>query len=373
MMKDAKQKDLLFKHFSAQGWFSIPEVPVYFSAGEHHKQKLITDIDVFGIRPNDNLRWEVLLGDCKTLKGQSPANRVIWLSGLMSNYNASEGYIVLQRRANQPIEADHKLFASSMSVFLLDEKDFKTFDHAMVFPDGTDTHSYGAADFEQLWSLRKRFPGLDPLVEFVSSGAWETAEFTHLLRRAIGEGKASAKEIDPAKQEHNAMVVNLASVFSVGLAACVGKVFQRHLHPSTEKELSDALKTVIWGGKEQYKFFSDLRKQLLEARGQQHVDDNNLSLPQWERFVQLSRKMLENPKAAFQVPQLLQLASIDLNFGREILPCFDNGQQQSLMLAMHVVDYVARSSGLPEEVRKVCESHFVKRLSRSAHEPRGTA
>ncbi|MFN3194260.1 MAG: hypothetical protein ACE361_27375 [Aureliella sp.] len=373
MMKDAKQKDLLFKHFSAQGWFSIPEIPVYFSGGEHHKQKLITDIDVFALRPNDNLRWEVLLGDCKTLKGQSPANRVIWLSGLMANYKASEGYIVLQRRANQPIEPDHKLFASSMSVFLLDEKDFKTFDRAMVFPEGTDSHTYSAADFEHMWSVRSRFPALASLVEFVSSSAWESAEFTLLLRRAIGEGKAAARELDPAKHEHLAMVFNLSSVFSVGLAACAGTVFQRHLHPKSEKELSDALKTVIWGGKEQYKFFSDLRKQLFEARGKKDVDADNLSLPAWERFVQLSRKMLENPKAAFRVPQLLQLASIDLAFDREILPRLGKDQQQSLMLAMSVVDYVARSSGLPEEVRKGCESHLLRRLSASAHEPDGTS
>lgn len=369
MMKDAKQKDLLFKHFSSQGWFSLPEVPVYFAGGEHHKQKLITDIDVLAIRPSPNLHWEILLGDCKTLKGQSPANRVIWMRGLMSNYGASEGYILLQRRANQPIEPDHKLFASSMNVFLLDERDFKTFDRAMVFPQGTYGYDYAAEDIAQMWSVRSRFPGLGRLIEFVSSSAWENAEFTLLLRRALGVGKASAGEIDPQKPEHLAILLNLAAVFSIGLAASTGMVFQRYLQPKSERELSDALKVIIWGGKEQYNFFSSLRGQLLAAKGQGDPGADNLSLPEWNRFVQLSRKLLENPKAAFGVPQLLQLASIDVSKNREFIAELTSDQHQTLMLAMSVVDYVNRASGMPEEARQVCESFFVKRLSKAVHEP----
>lgn len=287
----------------------------------------------------------------------------------MSKFSASEGYIVLQRQANQQIEPDHKLFASSQNIILLDERDFTTFDRALVFPEGTASHAYEAADFAQIWSARTRFPGLGRVIEFVSSTAWETAEFTLLLRRAIGEGKASAREMDPAKPEHLAILLNLSAVFSIGLAACTGMVFQRHLHPNSELELSNALKMIIWGGKEQYKFFSDLRAQLLAAKGQPDAGADNLSLPQWDRFVQLSRKMLENPRAAFRVPHLLQLASIDIARNREILPGFDNHLQQSLLLAMAAADYVVRASGMPEEVRRATESIFVKRLSKAAHEP----
>ncbi len=366
-MKDAKQKDMLFKHFSIQGWFSLPEVPVYFAGGEHHKQKLITDIDVLALRPGGNLQWEVLLGDCKTLKGQSPANRAIWLSGLMVRYKASEGFVVLQRRQNQPIEPDHKLFASSLGIFLLDERDFTTFDRSLVFPQGSDGFGYQASEISQLWSVRTRYTGLDPLVEFLSSAAWETPEFTLLLRRSLGEGKASAREIDPAKPEHMALVLNLSAVFSIGLAACSGTVFHRQLHPQSELELSDGLKVIIWGGKEQYRFFSDLRTQLLKAKGYPTADSDNLSLPQWSRFVQLTRTSLEHPKAAFQVPHLLQLASIDVCCEREVLPHVKREAEQPLMLAMAVVDYVVRATGMPEEVRKSAEILFVKRISKAVH------
>lgn len=338
-------------------------------ANAHRSTKLVTDIDVLGIRPSGNLQWEVLLGDCKTLKGQSPANRVVWLNGLMSLYRASEGFVVLQRRASQPIEPDHKLFASSMNIFLLDEKDFTTFNRSLIFPEGSASFGYQATEFTQMWSVRTRFPGLGSLVEFLSSAAWESPEFTLLMRRSLGEGKASSREIDPAKSEHIAMVLNLSAVFSIGLAACSGAVFHRLIHPKSEIELSDALKTIIWGGKANYRFFSDLRSQLLEAKGRPNVEPDNLSLPQWPRFVQLTRKTLENPRATFQVPSLLQLASLDVSQGREILPHFDRNAEQGLVLAMVVVDYVVRACGMPEEVRKVVESHFVKRLSKAVHAP----
>ncbi|TWT84068.1 hypothetical protein CA13_55440 [Planctomycetes bacterium CA13] len=168
-------------------------------------------------------------------------------------------------------------------------------------------------------------------------------------------------------QEHMALVLNLAAVFSIGLAACSGTVFQRQLHPQSELELSDGLKVIIWGGKEQYRFCSDLRAQLLEAKGHPTKDSDNLSLPQWSRFVQLTRKSLENPKAAFQVPHLLQLASIDVCCDREVLPHVNRQAEQPLMLAMAVVDYVIRATGMPEEVRKTAENRFVKRISKAVH------
>ena len=76
-MKDAEQKNLVFKHFSSQGWFALPEIPVYFSGGQHDTKKLITDIDVLGLRPGNSLNWEIVLADCKTLKGVVKRNQLL--------------------------------------------------------------------------------------------------------------------------------------------------------------------------------------------------------------------------------------------------------------------------------------------------------
>ena len=97
MNKDLHQKDMLCKHFSSLGWFAQPEVVVFHKGGVYEQKRIITDVDVLGLRPSTNLSWEIILGDCKTLKGQSPAKScplVAGVNGLFSchrrNINAKE-------------------------------------------------------------------------------------------------------------------------------------------------------------------------------------------------------------------------------------------------------------------------------------------
>jgi hypothetical protein len=46
MIKDKTQKELLYKHFRAQGWLAQIEVPVVPTIGVTPKALAITDIDV---------------------------------------------------------------------------------------------------------------------------------------------------------------------------------------------------------------------------------------------------------------------------------------------------------------------------------------
>jgi hypothetical protein len=133
-IKDSNQKDLLLRHLATQGAYVNTEVLVYHKGGIHQQRKYITDIDVFALRLGNNLKWELILGDCKTQKGQSPANRVLWLRGLMEHFSASSGIIIMQKK--QSIEVDHKLFAASLGINLIEEEEFETYDRALVYPDG---------------------------------------------------------------------------------------------------------------------------------------------------------------------------------------------------------------------------------------------
>src|SRR5947209_5975789 len=105
-MKDAGLKEQLFKHFWAQGCFAQPEVDIHFQEGLEGQNKPITDVDVFILRPHPDLYYERILGDCRTLRGMSPVNRVLWLKGLMEFIGAQSGFVLLTSQ-NQ-IERDHK-------------------------------------------------------------------------------------------------------------------------------------------------------------------------------------------------------------------------------------------------------------------------
>ena len=360
-MKDALQKDLLLRHLAAQGAYVHSEVLVYHAGGIHPQRKYITDIDVFALRLGNSLNWELILGDCKTQKGQSPANRVLWLRGLMDHFSASSGVIILQK--NQAIEVDHKLFAASLGITLIDEKEFEKYDRALVYPDGSSQYGLTLDMLNELRSLPQRFPKFKPFCEYIYSFGWNEENRLDLLRKVIGEAQLISKEVDPRKPEHLALVLDATSVFAVGLAECVGTIFNQYLQPNTLNQLDDALKLVIWGGRSNYEFVSRLRHDLMIARGKPSKPEGALALPSWDEFIQLVRNMLDNPKLAFSVPQLLREAAIDILYNKTFLAHTIKDDLLLLKFAMLVTNYFCRAARFPVETRKSLENEFIKRQS----------
>ena len=366
-MKDLQQKDRLFRHFSAQRWYTLLEVPVFFGEGQHGAEKLITDIDVLALRPGNDLRWELVCGDCKTLKNQSPGNRVLWMKVVMDHFAASSGIIILQRNKGNEFEPDHKLFASSLGITLLDEREFQRYDAALNFPGGTAGFAYGAEDVARLREPATRFPKLEQYVQYVSGAAWNQQDFMLMLRTTLGEGKAIAREIDPRRPEHLALVFEGAAVFAVAAAACAGRVFNQYLLPETESILDHALKAIIWGGQGQYEFVARLRTELLRAKGMSEEEGNALALPRWADFAQLVRSLLEHPRLGFQAPHILRCAALDFVIGRNALGQYGQEDLALLKYSMLVAKYYCRACELPSEVAEILVSVLAKRQSEIVH------
>ncbi len=135
MIRDRLQKEMLYKHFRAQGWLAQIEVPVVATVGISRKAPPITDIDVLGICPSmSDLRWYYVVGDCKTRKAESPINRVLWARGLREAIGASSAVVLLQRQAGTGIQRDHKLVADEHNILLIEEREFTVYDRAVVYP-----------------------------------------------------------------------------------------------------------------------------------------------------------------------------------------------------------------------------------------------
>ncbi|NER98021.1 MAG: hypothetical protein F6J86_30040 [Symploca sp. SIO1B1] len=365
MIKDSIQKDMLCRHFAAQNYYVQPEVPVFHRGGIHERKKLITDIDVLALRPSPDLRWELVLADCKTLKGQSPANRVLWLRGLMDQFSASSGVIMLQRK--QTIESDHKLFAASLKIHLIDEEEFDRFDKAIIYPSGSSQYPLSAQPINELKNLYARYKPLRYFCEYIYGFVWSENSRFELLRKVIGEALTISKEIDPEKPEHLALILDAAGVFAVGLAECVGTIFNQYLQPETSNQLDQALKVVIWGGRDQYDFFAKLRHEVALAQGRQPGPEGSLALPFWDGFLQLVRHMLENPRLSFSLPQLLRKAALDVYYNSNFLA--NNGQQDLLLIkyAMSTCNYFCKAAKFPAQTKDVLEKKFIKKQSDLVH------
>ena len=90
---------------------------------------------------------------------------------------ACDGRRFARINPKKAIEPDHELFAQKLGIALIEEPDFELYGRAMLYPSGSKVRS----------------------------------------------------EIDPARNDHLALVLEAAGVFAVALATCVGIVFHQYL------------------------------------------------------------------------------------------------------------------------------------------------
>lgn len=361
-MKDAAQKEALYRHFRCQGWYALVEVPVYHRAGSFGNQKIITDIDVLGFCPTPDLRWQVILGDCKTKKSESPANRAIWLSGLMQHASADRGVIVL-KKDRVSVEPDHRLFANSLNITLIEEKDFDTYDRSVVYPSGSRHHPESADSLQRLRNdLMYRYPSLSKYCQYLTTKAWNESDHFVLLRNSIAAARQIHDELDPSKPHHLALVLEGASVFAVALATCIGAVFRQFLKVTDRTVLDDALRVIIWGGYDNYTYISSIRKQLVLIKGGVSEDSDTLALPEWNSFLQLVRNHLESPHFTFQEPDVLRMAALDILDGHPFLKRIQH-DPMVVKLSMLTALYYVRAARFPAETAVRIQDLFVERMS----------
>lgn len=368
MIRDRGQKEMLYRHFRAQGWFAQVEVPIFVEDGVESRPRAVTDVDVLGIRPSPDLRWETVVGDCKTKKKESPVNRVLWAAGLMNSLGAVRGVVLLKRSASSRIERDHKLFADERSILLLEEAEFADYDRAIVYPGGSEAFPHGLGFFDSLSDTAERFPRLREFTRWILSEAWKTRDHAWLLRATIARSREVRGELDPRQEGHLALALEAAATFAVPFASLVGKVFRRHIKPADRDGLGAAVRVLIWGGHERYEFYNRMRSELIQARpGRGGSEVEPLGLPEWERFLELLRFALEAPGHAFRCPQALRSASSDV-LGHRKENLRTEGDRNVLNLAMRVAIYVARGAGFPAETVERIKGIFVPRISEVVEE-----
>jgi hypothetical protein len=189
------------------------------------------------------------------------------------------------------------------------------------------------------------------------------------MRRLVGEGRAIRGEIDPSKPEHISLVFEGAGVFSVGLAACVGRVFNQYLHPEDQNALDTALKYIIWGGRERYESIKAFRRELLEAKGAP-AEDEQWALPKWPVFTHLVRTALDCPRLAFRLPQLFRTIATDTLTPR---PTRHVGDAMLLKLGLLCATYFSQACRFPQTTTDLAQSMFTSRITeavgRGSHPP----
>jgi hypothetical protein len=184
-----------------------------------------------------------------------------------------------------------------------------------------------------------------------------------MMRKCVGAARTVRREVDPARTDHLAFILEAASVFGVGFAACVGTIFHQYLLTNNASELDEGLKVLIWGGRENYEHLSSLRRQYLEARGIT-TDEGGLALPEWQQFVHITRSFLAAPKLAFRMPQLLRSLAIDLITNNQTpLAAYGARDLMLIKLSMNAATYFASASGFPPDTNSCIKAVFHRRMA----------
>jgi hypothetical protein len=300
--KDRAQKSEALRYVVSKLWFPQLELDVTGFVNTSPKPLHITDVDVYASIPDDLRCLHGLLIDCKTLKQGSPINRALWQHGLMARMNATIGICIMKK---EEIDADHRYLASRLGITLLSEREFPKYAEATSPAFKSLTSNLGKIElWDRFFGISNQFAKLQPALDFSKSGFWMTESYAEACRKVLILARKLSVELDPGQPTHFAIVLDLAALFMHAFAILVNEVFSGYLLPEKREDLSNALLILIYGGRESYEYRNGLKRKI--AKQDHHEDVADLTLPDWDRFIQLVRQALEAPLEVQRVPLLLR-------------------------------------------------------------------
>lgn len=363
-MNDKDQKAKALAYCVSKRWFPQLEVDVQAPHAVARKAALMTDLDVLAAVPDDFFGFRQVVFDCKTLSRESPVNRSLWLRGVLDRVGADHGFCVLKKNS---IEPDHKLVATRLNVVLLAEDEFD------IFAEATSNqyrqkigHTANMQAWELLFAIKDKSPALIPALQFCRSSYWVQSESGESCRKTVASIHEIRSELDPAKSAHIALATDFAALFGRTLAMLVSYLFRAYLHPKNQNELEEAVKVLLYGGRDAYEHRNEMYR-LLQERSNSEQPPYDLTLPEWPRFVQLIRQLLDAPTEASKAPLILRevafaqlLESDDLEFAKSL--CKES--PQAGRFAVLIADYLFKSARLPPEFARAIEGRLLGLLEK---------
>lgn len=361
-MNDRDQKQKALRYSVACRWLPQLEVDVSPEKSVAEKAPLVTDLDVFSSRPDQFQGFRTIVFDCKTKKKESPVNRCLWLCGVLDQMNADQGFCILRRST---IELDHRLMATRRRIILLDEAEFDLYASATSTTYSTvDANVACLESWEKLFSIPQQYQQLASAMKFTRSDYWMIEDAAEACRKTLSILKAIHPELDPRKAEHAAVFFEFCCLFSRSLAVVVSQLFKVYLQPAEPIRLSEPLLTMLYGGRDAYDHRNSLFRLVKEKSGTADVSD--LALPEWDRFVQLVRQLLDAPSDAQHVPLILRelgFSAITEGTSLSFVATLCAECPQAGRFALMVPGYLCRAAGLPSEFARLADEMVLPHLT----------
>lgn len=346
MIKDRAQKALALRYAVGKRWFPQLELEVFPRTATGDSQKAITDIDLLASIPDEFDGYREVVIDCKSGKRESPIARALWVRGLMDHVSATRGLCILDK---ERIENDHRYSAACLSVTLVASDEFSKYAAATGSRMDANDSNVGSIElWERFLEIKTRRFVLAGTIEFSTAEYWSCDTPAEGCRKVIGEAMRIKPELDPAKQDHMAVVFDLCSLFAHSLAKIVARLFASYLQPANRDDLSKALLNLLYGGHENYEHLNSLKNMILPNAS----NAKPLTLPDWERLLQLVRQALDSPTELPYAALILRevgwgFLRTDANQKFAAVLCAE--KRQAAKLALLATNYLTKATKLPDE------------------------
>ncbi|MCJ7851579.1 hypothetical protein [Pseudomonas monteilii] len=346
--KDTAQKEKAIRYCISNGVLPYLEVIVNNVREITDVRTVLTDLDVLGLEISRRGSVRRTLFDCKTVGKMSAINRAFWASGVMTYTGCDESYVILNKKASEA----HRVSAKTLNVHLFQEYDFDTYAESANI-NYLDKKHYSAdiSNWHTYYKIFEKFETLSALGEHINTRIPLENDFAKALRELVGIIRLNRGEFNPEKKEHMAIYCSLILSFLLVMAPISSQIADIFDTTIGQSEYETILRYYVWGGRDSYIQRRDLKNSVQEASG---AKKSELELPGWERFVELSRGLLEAPSEISKA--LIPCRDLSLRYISPIDTHKDYQLAMSLRSSNRITqfiiaasNYIYTATGLPKD------------------------
>lgn len=307
------------------------------------KKWTLTDIDVLGIKFENDLSSKTVIVDCKGGEESSP-NRIFWLRGVMDFFGADEGYFIKERihehgRSIAPRlrirtidsagleKLEQQLSLDKIKINLLDERKF------------TETQSLWGILVPKSEKATENQLKVKKVYQYLKYFYWFIEEYRN-IQNIIDRFQMIANILTPSEKRDKYLVYVGLIRFSLSLLKAANIIVSKNI-----LEVPAQFKQYVFGGP----FFLKEREHFIEMLSK--ISDKKIALepPYFKDLLETINRLVKHPQFAKHIPRYLEAVMLEHLLGSKtsLQEIFGNDYSvDSIVLSKQIGEFFVKAAGL---------------------------
>lgn len=360
--KDAYLKLRLSRLLWKMGYFVRRNIPVStYTLGKRVPKRIdITDIDVLGIRWDEDFTPDKIVCECKSGSKAKPLDRSFWLRGVMHYFGARKGYLLVKESGMVPGNVGAKMGVTVIDHNLLVDLE-KRYEIENDYWVGSCNPEIDSKIFLYRKSLKEtvRRP-----LNYIVYGYWKDPEY-YQIKRLITSGRDLSEKFQPSIDAYRWLAFESINLFAVSVLSFCSKLFV-----TEPQRFNEDASTELFGG-----FLSKIERQgianslfkLMKSYIESQYQDKfplmpehlNLNPDYFDKLVDLLARLMSKPRESKMLPVILDIFFFEFlcknkEPSKEELASYAGDHDIYLLvkLAKNVVEFFLESTSLNPDIFK---------------------